>query len=464
MSTHDGVLRGLAAWVAEVEGRSLPGELREGAKAAIVDTTGVVLAGVDEPVTRIVASLLAEDGSRPLASQLGTRFRTSVEGAALVNGVSGHALDFDDVSGSVEGHPSVVILPAALAVAEMVGAGGEQLLAAYAVGFEVMAKLGLATGPEHYQVGWHATSTLGTLGAAAAAGKLLDLDADRLEAAIAIAVSMSSGSRENFGTMTKPFHAGHAARAGVEAARLAARRMSASEVALEGRNGFFALFSHGRACPEQLVRSLGRPWDLVASGVSVKKYPCCFAMHRAADGVLDLRNEHAVRASDVRRVLVEVPPGSLAPLIHDRARTGLEGKFCMRYTMAAALLDGRLGLDTYRDEMVLRPSVQELGGLVEVHEDPSITVQHSPFDEGHVDVSVELADGRRLERRVEQPLGAPGRPLGWPGLEAKFRDCAATVLDPAAAERALSSLRSLESVASVAELVRELTPGGAAAS
>src|SRR5439155_21674005 len=235
------------------------------------DTIGGFLGGTTPPVTRIVAEVVAEDACRPLASQLGTGFKISPENAALLNGVSGHALDFDDVSGSVEGHPSVVILPAALATAELVGASGSELIEAYVIGVEVMSKLGLAMGAAHYQAGWHATSTLGTLGAAVAAARLLGLDADHVQMAIAIAVSEASGSRQNFGTMTKPFHAGHAARCGVHAARLAAKGMTASMEALVVHRGFFGLFALGQGELAQVASTLGRPWELEERALSVKK-------------------------------------------------------------------------------------------------------------------------------------------------------------------------------------------------
>jgi 2-methylcitrate dehydratase PrpD len=458
MRSEMGVTRELAAWATETGFESMPAVAVERARAAIIDTVGVILAGTEEPVTRIVAEVAAADACRPVASQLGTRFKTSPESAALLNGVSGHALDFDDVSASVEGHPSVVILPAALAAAELVDASGRELLEAFAIGVEVMAKLGLAIGPAHYQAGWHATSTLGTLGAAVVAGRLLGLDVDRLQMAIAIAVSEASGSRQNFGTMTKPFHAGHAARCGVQAARLAARGMTASAEALEGPLGYFTLFSLGEGQVARVVAPLGRPWDLEAGGLSVKKYPCCFAMHRAADGVLGILSERAISHADVEEVTVTVPHGGLAPLIYDRASTGLEGKFCMSYAMAAALLDGRLGLETFTDAMVCRPEVRRLEELVRVREDPGVDVRHSPFDEGHVVVEVRLRDGSRSVRRVDQPLGSPARPLSLAQLEAKYRDCARTVLDAAGMDRSLATLEALETLPHVSALVAQLTP------
>src|SRR5215472_16756351 len=240
-----GTTRDVAAWVAAASFEAMPAEVIDRARAGVIDTVGVILAGRDEPVTRIAAELVAEDGAAPVASHLGTTLMTSPEAAALLNGVAGHALDYDDVSASLTGHPSVVVLPAALAAAELMGASGAALLAAYVAGVEVTAKLGLAIGPAHYRMGWHATSTLGTLGAAMAAGTLLRLDAERLTNALAIAVSMASGSRQNFGTMTKPLHAGHAARCGVAAARLAGRGLTGDPTALEAPFGLFALMSAG---------------------------------------------------------------------------------------------------------------------------------------------------------------------------------------------------------------------------
>jgi 2-methylcitrate dehydratase PrpD len=258
--------------------------------------------------------------------------------------------------------------------------------------------------------------------------------------------------------MTKPFHAGHAARCGVQAARLAARGMTASSEALEGPLGYFALFSLGEGRVAQVGADLGRPWDLEAHGLSVKKYPCCFAIHRAADGLLGILSERAVSHTEVEEVTVTVPRGGLAPLIYERATTGLEGKFCMAYVMAAAILDGRVGLETFTDDMVRRHEVRGLEGLVQVRENPDVEVRHSPFDEGHVLVEVRLRDGSRAVRRVDQPLGSPARPLSLGQLEAKYRDCARTVLDEPGVDRSLASLEALETLPTVSTLVEQLTP------
>src|SRR2546427_331279 len=449
----------MAGWVDRFAIGGAPPEVPAAARAAVLDTIGVILAGVREPVTRIVAEAVAEDGARPVAAQLGTGLRTSAEGAALVNGVSGHALDYDDGSVSVRGRPGVVVLPAALAAAQRVGASGRALLEAYVAGVEVMAKLGRAMGPAHYRAGWHATSTLGTLGAAAAAGKLLGLEAARLEHALAIAVSEASGSRQNFGTMTKPFHPGHAARCGLHAARLAHKGMMGDPTAIEGPVGFFAMFAFGEARPGDLADALGAPFDLVSPGLSVKKYPCCFATHRAADGVLDLAGEHGIRPNDVAAVEVTVPAGGRQPLIHDRPGPGLQGKFRMQYAIAAALLVRGPGFDVFSDAALQRPEAQAVLGRGTVTEDPAFRHAANPMEEGYVTVEVRTKDGRRLVRRIDHPRGSPGLPLRREELVAKFRDCAARALDPAAVDRALTALDAIESVQDVNALVDALAPG-----
>jgi 2-methylcitrate dehydratase PrpD len=454
-----GTTTDLAEWVAGTSLQAMPALVTERGLAAIVDTVGVTLAGVGEPVSRIAAELADADGGRPIAARLGTGLRTTPEAAAFVNGIAGHALDYDDVSASQTGHPSVVVLPAALAAAELAGAGGAQLLEAFLLGLEVTVKLGPAIGPEHYRRGWHATSTLGTLGAALAAGKLLGLDPGRLTNAVAIAASMASGSRRNFGTMTKPFHAGHAARCGVHAARLAGAGMTADSTVMEAPFGFFALYSFGAGRSEDLAASLGRPWDLEEVGLSVKKYPCCFAIHRAADGLLDLRKEHSLRGDQVEAVEVVVPVGAVSPLIHDRPQTGLEGKFSMQYGLAAALLDGRLGLDSFDDGAVRRREAQALLPRITVREDPTIATDGAnPIESGHIEVAVRLQTGPVLRRRVETPRGGAALPLTREELADKFRDCAAPLLGLDATEAALGRLWALPSEPDVRALSAALSP------
>ena len=454
-----GLTRDVAGWVARTSIEDAA--VMDAARSAIIDTVAVMLAGASEPVTRIVAEAVEEEGAAPVADRLGARLRTSMEGAALVNGVSGHALDYDDVNRSAIGHPSVAVLPAALAAGQGAGVSGRRLLEAYVLGVEVMTKLGRAMGTAHYRTGWHATSTLGTLGAAMAAGKVFRLTPEALEHALAIAVSEASGSRQNFGTMTKPFHPGHAARCGVLAARLARKGMTGDPTILEAPLGYFALFSYGEAATGGIGDALGNPYDVVSPGMNVKRYPCCYATHRAADAALDLVREHELRAGDVESAEVVVPPGGLAAVTRNRPRTGLEGKFSLPYVVAAAVLDGRVTLETFTDEMVQRPEAQALLRAVRPIEDPSIPVEFNAIEEGYVVVKVRRRSGTVLERRVDYPRGAPQNPLSQAELHDKFRDCARGVLSREQGERALALLTSLEDLPRLDELVAALIPSEA---
>lgn len=439
----------------------IPLTVRQAARSAVLDTIAVILAGSREPVSRIVADAVAEDGAHPVADCLGIRLRTSMEGAALVNGVSGHALDYDDVSRSAIGHPSVVIVPAAFAAAQATGATGRAFLDAYVVGVEVMAKLGQAMGQAHYQAGWHITSTVGTLAAAMAAGRLFGLDEDRLGHALAIAVSQAGGSRQNFGTMTKPFHPGHAARCGIHAARLAGKGLTGDAAILEAPLGFFSLFGLGEAHAGRLAEALGRPFELDSPGLSVKRYPCCYATHRAADATLELITKHDVMPAEVAGVEVTVPPGGLAPLIRDTPRTGLEGKFSMAYVVAAAILDRGLSLDTFTDAQVGREEARALLRIVRVREDAAIRVTGNAIEEGYVLVQVRLGNGRALECRIAYPRGSPERPLTHTELLDKFRDCARRALPPEQIERAAAALDAIETARRLDDVVTPLLSAGA---
>jgi 2-methylcitrate dehydratase PrpD len=233
--------------------------------------------------------------------------------------------------------------------------------------------------------------------------------------------------------------------------------MTADPTAIEGPLGFFAIFAFGAAQINGLADSLGRPFDFVSAGLSVKKYPCCFATHRAADGVLELVKEHGIRPEDVEAVTVAVPVGGRQPLIHDRPETGLEGKFSMPYVMAAAILDRRLVLDSFTDTAVRRPEARALLKRVTTIEDPSMADAWNPTAQGHVVVTIR-AGGREHTRRIDHPRGSREVPLHHDELVAKFRDCAQRALAPNAVERALSLLESVETVADVNALVEALVP------
>ena len=289
------VIEQLASYVATEAFDKLPEAAVGAARRAILDTLGVTLAGAVEPTAARVRALIARRRAADEATVIGTPLRAGVEDAALANGTASHALDYDDLNQSLSGHPSVPILAAALPLAERRRASGAALVTAFVAGVEIEAKLGRALNPALYEIGWHATGVLGIFGAAAAAAKLLGLSTERTAHALAIAASMASGIKANFGTDCKPLHVGHAARCGIEAALLAEAGFTGNPRALEHGDGFGATHVTGnRPAWDLTTAGLGSPHDLVDPGIGVKRFPACASTHQALDATLALAEEHAI--------------------------------------------------------------------------------------------------------------------------------------------------------------------------
>src|SRR5499427_6203163 len=298
----------LAEFVTKSRWEDCPAEAVEAARRAILDCLGVMLAGSVEPAARLVTDVARAEGGSPLATVVGTPLRTGAVWAALANGTAAHALDFDDTNFAMMGHPSAPVLAAALAAGELTLADGRALVHAFLLGFEVETTMAAVMNPTHYEKGFHATGTLGTMGAAAAAGRLLGLDPGQTRAALALAASQASGLKENFGTMTKPFHAGHAARSGVLSALMAREGWTASEHAIEGAQGFLNVLGAGKRALEPLA-TLGTPWKILTTGVAVKPYPSCACTHSIIDSTLEIRRTHDVRPEQIEEVTVGVAAG-----------------------------------------------------------------------------------------------------------------------------------------------------------
>lgn len=436
------------------------------AERAVADTVGVALAATGDPTVASLLSGVDADLCSGPASALVRGIRTSPRQAALVGGTSAHALDFDDVDDALIGHPSTVLVPAVLAVGDQVGAGGAAVLDAYWTGLTVARVIAKALDiAPHYQKGWHATATVGVFGAAAATARLRGLSTAQTRHALGIAASLAMGSRRNFGTMTKPLHAGVAAEGGVLAGTLAASDFTADPANLESPAGFLDLYAgdtDGRAPSERIV-----PWEVAAhcgpAALNVKLHPCCYYMHPAADAMIDLVGD-GLRAADVERIDVAVQPGGLEPLIHHRPQAGLQGKFSMEYTMAACLLDGSLTLATFTDDAVLRPAAQELLPRVEASAQAVPPVGPPPggtgFGDGYAVVTARTRTGEELVRRVDVARGHATRPLTEQELRGKFEDCLAFVgLDSADALYPL--LRGLRHQASVRTATDQIAAVGA---
>jgi 2-methylcitrate dehydratase PrpD len=446
----------LAEFVTKSRLEDCPEAAVESARRAILDCLGVMLAGSIEPVARILQQVALAEGGMPLATVVGTGRRTGAVWAALCNGTAAHALDFDDTNFALMGHPSAPVLGAALAAGELALADGRALLHAFLLGFEVETTLAEVVNPPHYAHGWHATCTLGTLGAAAAAARLLGLDAAQTRAALAVAASQSSGLKENFGTMTKPFHAGHAARSGVLSALLAREGWTASEHALDGPQGFFSVLGAGKRALEPLG-TLGAPWKILTTGVAVKPYPSCACTHSIIDSALELRRAQGIRPEEVAEITVGVAAGVPRILIHSRPRTGLEAKFSAEFVAAAALSEGRVGIATFQDERAQDPAIRRLMERVRVVVDPEI-----PTDlERHMwtRFTVRLKDGRSASIDPRPVPGHPENPLSLETLREKFKECAGLVLPADRVDTVAQIVESLDSCPDLRSLTAILDPG-----
>ncbi|HEV8584176.1 MAG TPA: MmgE/PrpD family protein [Methylomirabilota bacterium] len=443
----------LAEFVVKTSLRDCPDAVVAQTRRAALDTIGVMLAGASEPVARAVRAVARAEGGVPLCTVLGTALRAAPGWAALANGAAGHAHDFDDTSFALLGHPSVPLLATALACGEAETADGAALALAYVIGFEIDAALGLALNPDHYTRGWHATSSIGTLGCAAAAARLLGLDVSQTRHALGIAASMASGLKENFGSMTKPFHAGHAARCGVSAAQLAREGLTASDGALDGTQGYAAAFS-GVALPADTFDRLGTRWELTASGIAVKPYPSCALTHSAIDALLELRARHQLEPAKV--AAVEVGVNAVVPdvLRHARPGNGLERKFSMQYCAAAALARGAVGLADFEDGPVRDAATRDLMTRVTMVVDaalPQGLEQHA-----WTRVTVRLADGTTLESKPRGASGHPATPLTDAELRAKFLGCAGGVLGPDVAAAVAGQIARLDEIPDIRALTSRL--------
>jgi 2-methylcitrate dehydratase PrpD len=441
IATSTSVTEAIARFVCDADFSTAPAELYSRATRAFIDTVGVAIAGRGEPAFTILARTVQAD-SAGRATILPTRGRASAGQAALLNGVAGHALDYDDVADQVKGHPSVVLVSALLAVAEARQSSGRELLEAYVVGFETACAVAAGINLDaHYRKGWHATATICILGAAAGAGRLLGLDPERLQYALGIAATMASGSRQNFGTMTKPLHAGLAARDAVLAAELAAGGFTSDPHQLDAPLGYFNLYGVDPDV-EAVHAALAKPHVLLEHGLNVKKFPCCYNTHRMADAALALR-AGGLRPADVHSISVSIEPDGLGPIIHHQPRTGLQGKFSGEYVVAACLLDGAVRLATFTDEAVSRPEAQDLLRRIHIEEAALPPFGAPRFEHGYAGVEVTLQDGSTLRERCEFPRGDAREPLTDAELEAKFRDCLAFSGGDWDADRLLAELKRL---------------------
>lgn len=434
------VAQRLATYIAQPSAATIADDVRHQAVRCLVDWLGLALAGSREPLGEILLAVCDELGGSPQATVVG-RGRRRATDAAMLNAAQVHALDFDDTIVAVHFHPTAPIMSAAVAVAEWRHRSGTDLLSAYIVGLEVATRVALALEDRLLGLGWHPTGVVGTLGAAAAAARLLGLDAAQAAAALGIAASQVSGLRENFGTMTKPLHPGQSAANGILAALLAGRGFTAAATAFEG--------------PAGLGRAFGRPgaWEVALADLGAnrwalengfKPYPCGVLSHAAIDAAIALHS--TFRPDELRAVECRVSPTAAAVVSKRAPRTGLEGKFSLSYCTAAGLYDGRVGVATFTDAAVARPELRALEARVRV-------VADERLGDDQAVVRVEGPAGAERVVRIEAAKGSPRQPMTDADLEAKYLDLASSVLGPDQARRLLAQAWRVSEQADIADLL-----------
>jgi 2-methylcitrate dehydratase PrpD len=402
----------------------LPPQALHWAKVGILDTVGTTLAGCHEDTACLAARALASGAGPSLL--FGYSRRVPALEAALVNGAASHALDFDDCNNTIGGHPSAPVLSALFALADDIGASGQDFMTAYVVGFETETKLGLGVNMDHYTKGWHPTATLGVFGAAAACASLLRLSAVQTATALAIAASFASGIKANFGTMMKPLHVGHCARNGLYAALLAREGYTANTAsAFEHKQGFFQVFNGtGHYDAARILPAWAHPWDIVDPGIAIKQYPCCCSTHPAIDALLLLLRVHDLQPAQVARLEAWIHERRLEHTNRPDPQSALEAKFSLQYCLVRALLDRQVIIGFCR-----KFSFEALCGMIFLHDQRYIMREHDDGDQfqrgafpprGHSDggplvcgVSAEHAPRRRTHARAWGPRGSlDSQPVG----------------------------------------------------
>ena len=453
-----GAASGLTAevgeFVAAARWQDLPPELVELSKKHILDALGLALAGERAETAPLVRRYLASFGANVgSASVLGAGYRSAPRFAAFANGVAIHADDYDDTQLSaakdrVYGlltHPSVTALPPALALGEAQGRSGREVMLAYHLGVEVECKIAEASDPRAYNDGFHSTGLFGVFGAATAAAKLHGLDAKKVRMTLGVAGGEASGLRENFGTMSKPFQAGHAAEGGVTAADLVALGWTAADNILEAGNGLYHAVA-GDFDATAISGRLGRPWSLLSPGVSIKPYPSGSLTHPAMDEMGRLVRANGLKPDQVEAVRVGAGKAMLNTLIRHRPTTGLEAKFSMEYCMAVVIVDGHAGLAQFTDAAVGRPQVQALLRQVEFYDSPAADAAGA--DKMRTFIEIRLKDGRVINGAVvDYARGSPQIPMSFDDVTEKFRDCAGYAgFSAQTADRAIAQVRALDAL------------------
>ena len=445
-----GTTEKLAEFVAGLEYERIPAQAVGLLKRQCLDTIGVGLAALTEPIAPIVNGYVQNMGGKPECVVLGSKVKTSPADAAFANGTLCHALDYDDVW-LPTAHPTGCTFPAILAVAEVKHASGKALITAQMAAYEILGKVHMAI---NGGAGWHGTAVFGTFGATAGCCKLLNADEKALRMAWGIAASSTGGIAGQLGTMTKPLHAGNAARAGVMAATLATSGFSANERVFDDHRGFFHSFYQSVGYDlSRVTLQLGNPFHVLSPGVGVKMYPSGYYMHHPFEAALGLVQKHGIKAADVADVEVGLPRAGYfdRPVI----RWGLEGKFSQQYNVALAILDQQATIESFNDARALASDMQEMLKKIKARVDASIPAAQ---DLVYNLVTIRLTDDRKFTAKQDLPKSHWRYPLKREEWIGKFRSNASRVLPEKKVDRIIQLIDNLEQLSDVRELTSELTP------
>lgn len=419
------VSRRFAEFVCELTYEDLPEDVKTAAKRTIADTVGVILAAKNEPVSFCVQQFAK--GEKGQSTVLGTEIKTNAATAALANGTMAHAHDYDDSNYSMLGHASSPVLPAIMALADEIPVSGVEFMLGYILGVEIECKLGLMATFEHNARGWHTTSTLGTFGATAACARVMGLDVESTAHALSIAASMACGVRQNFGSMTKPLHAGIAAKNGVTAAKLARAGVTANPAAIEGEEGFLDLFdASGKADLESVLNKLGDPFEVQL--IVPKRYSCCALVHPALDILLDAENDTRHDHQEVKEIRCETSFHALNLMRYHAPINDLEARFSIEYCLAAAYIDRELGPAQFAPGQLDRTDIQDLMSRVSVVLHPDQDTKEK-FEKLYVkgmavtQLSITYNSGEVFKGEAAVAKGDPSIPLCIDEIRKKFDNC-----------------------------------------
>ena len=460
----------VAQFITRARASAIPKDVMHLGKRSILDGIGLALAGNAAQSGHIVRMYLRTLGcpTDKGCTVIGTQLKLPARFAAFANGVAIHADDYDDTQLAVAKdrvyglltHPTAPALPPVLALGELGNRSGLDVLTAYQIAVEVETKVAEAIDPRHYDHGFHTTATVGTIGATAGAARLLGLDAEQTQRALGIGASQAAGLRENFGTMTKPFHPGRASESGVVAAEFASLGWTATPIVLEANRGFFRAAGGGYD-PAAIQDKLGNPWTFASPGVSIKPHPSGSLTHPGMGKMLDLIRSHDIRPEQVVKVRVGTNRHMPNALIHHRPKNELQAKFSMEFCMAILLLERKAGLAQFTDQVVNRPDVQRMIERIDFDVHPE--AEAAGYEKMTTIIDIELKDGRTVSGRADFGKGSPANPMSDQELADKFRECAAWgKLPRAQADKVVDLVFALEKLKSIRELTRLLAPARAA--